>query len=101
MARFSLPTINLKGSKRDDLPEGAIGRVIEADGKTIIATVEPKIKVRRHYFIQVASSASDSPSGEVYLLIAQIENVVGKGVKIGVQTTEGSLSFIVSAKVVE
>jgi DNA helicase HerA-like ATPase len=83
-----------KRSKKADLPSGAIGRVVEApDGKSIIATVESDdIELHRHYFIQVKSTGS-------HLLIGQIENLTGKEVKVGVQTAEGSVSFMVSAKV--
>jgi hypothetical protein len=81
-------------SKKDDLPTDAIGRVIEADGKSIIATVESNIELHRHSFIEVKSVGS-------HILIAQIENLTGKEVKVGVQTAEGSVSFMVSAKVTQ
>lgn len=75
-------------SKKDDsLPPAAIGKVIEADSKYIIATVQSPIELHRHYLIEVRSVAN-------HILIAQIESLVSKEVKIGVRNEEGSISFL-------
>jgi hypothetical protein len=59
-----------KPSKKNDLPRDTIGRVIRADDKTIVATVETDIELHRHYFVEVKAVGSDGGVGGTYLLIA-------------------------------
>jgi hypothetical protein len=71
-------------SKKVESSVEAIGRVIEADSRYITATVESNTDLHRHYFIQVESTGS-------HILIAQIEDLIGEEVKVGVQTADLSV----------
>ena len=77
--------------KKNDLPPGAVGKVAQTDRNTIVVAVSSGQQPHFREFIEVPFKKADSDN---HLLIAQIELLVGEGVKIGSATAQGKISIL-------